>query len=107
MTPTELLAACKARGASLATAAGRLRFAGPTPAVAELRPLLAACKDDLIRALLAGPCPRCGRPFQPRDVAARVCWWCHDRPCEGCGSPTGSAFLTSCITCDLTGRVTP
>jgi hypothetical protein len=103
MTAADLLDRCRSLGVELSTDGERLTFRAPAGAVdAPLRAGLSAHKADLI-ALVAALCPSCHRPADGRGC----CWTCHTRRCVACGRSTGSAFLVSCIGCDLSGRVTP
>lgn len=40
-------------------------------------------------------CPNCDGILTEQAV----CWKCCDRPCAGCGRPTGSAFILYCWPC--------
>jgi hypothetical protein len=104
VTVTEVLDLCRARGIELTAAGDRLWLRGPAGAVDDaLRGELGAYNAKLIAVLIA-TCPECKRPTD----AKRRCWHCHNRSCEVCGRPTGSAFLARCICCDFTdagGRV--
>jgi hypothetical protein len=103
VTVTELLDICRARGVELTAAGDRLWLRGPAGAVDDaLRGELGAQKAKLI-GLLVATCPHCGRPTDEK----RRCWHCHDRGCEVCGRPTGSAFLAQCVCCGLTGADQP
>jgi hypothetical protein len=93
-----LLDTCRARGIELTASGQRLWLRGPACAVDDaLRNELRTHKAELI-AKLTSNCPGCRRPT---DEKGR-CWHCHDRQCETCGKPTGSAFISRCICCDLT-----
>jgi hypothetical protein len=97
MTAEDVLAACRSRGVELSAAGDRLRFRAPVGAVdADLRSALAEYKAKLVAVIVAA-CPLCRRPTD----AKRRCWSCHNRSCEVCGAGTGSAFIATCIRCDL------
>ena len=97
MTVTDLLDTCRARGVELTAAGDRLMLRGPARAVDDaLRGELAAHKAKLI-AILVATRPECKRPTDGK----RRCWSCHNRGCEVCGRPTGSAFIAQCVCCGL------
>jgi hypothetical protein len=102
MTPFQFFLDCEYRGVRLDLGGERrLRYRGPARAVnAVLLSALAARKSELLH-LLAGPrCPECRRPLD-----CDRCWRCHWRLCEVCRARnTSSAFLATCLACDLGGR---
>jgi hypothetical protein len=91
---------CRVLGVELFAAADALRFRSPGGRFSdELKASIRLYKPEIVR-LIRSACPTCGRPV---DDKAR-CWVCHDRQCVGCGRPTGSAFIASCVSC---GRLLP
>jgi hypothetical protein len=38
--------------------------------------------------------------YLPCSCPTGICWPCHNRPCEMCGKPTGSAFISQCLMCE-------
>jgi hypothetical protein len=96
VTPIDVLALCHRREVELSAVVGKLKFRGPAEAVdAGLKELLREHKSALL-ALLA-PCPQCARATDRGR-----CWWCHYRLCERCHRRnTGSAFLASCLLCEV------
>ena len=99
MTPASVLELCRSRGVELTVAGDRLWIRGPAAAVDDtLRAELGTHKRELIQVIIA-TCPECKRPTDRK----RRCWSCHNRSCELCGKPTGSAFIALCICCDLNG----
>lgn len=93
MTAPDLLARCRAAGLLVTAEGGRLRLAGGQAARAELVPLLAAHRSEVL-AYLSAPvthgCTVCGWHAFPTPM---VCYWCRRRgdgrplgaPCDGCG----------------------
>ena len=99
MTASDVLDVCRVRGVELTAAGDRLWLRGPAGAVDDtLRVELGVHKVKLI-AVLVATCPECKRPTDEK----RRCWQCHNRGCEMCGRPTGSAFIAQCVCCGLTG----
>jgi TubC N-terminal docking domain len=125
VTTADLLEALHCRGVTLIMEGGRLRYRCPRGALTtELRQAVVERRDELLGLL--GPQQQQGAVagIDGRDPPARVttatadqprgahrlpcccptaiCWRCCNRPCEGCGQPTGSAFIRNCFACGLT-----
>jgi hypothetical protein len=98
MTAPELVRTAASAGVRLWAAAGRLHYRSAGKLPAALRVLIDAHRVELVAYLTAVPCSGCRRPVDGQ----RICWWCHDRPCQRCGRYTGSAFIASCVACGLT-----
>ncbi len=95
MAPGVILARCRENGIELRADGDHLRLRGPAAGREKVRALIAAHKPELLALLTAPPCPACGKTTDEK----RRCWGCHDRPCEVCGRPTGSAFIATCAPC--------
>ena len=95
LTAPELLAALRSRGVGLETDGRRLRWRPVTLVDADTATAIVSLKAELIALVLPKSCPGCGRQTDEK----RRCWKCNDRRCEGCGRPTGSAFIANCIRC--------
>jgi hypothetical protein len=97
MTPAELLADLRGRGFEVTAAGAWLRVRPASRLTSADRDAIRG-RLPLLVALAVGvqACPRCSRTVDER----RRCWHCCDRACEGCGRPTGSAFIANCLACD-------
>lgn len=100
VTPADLLAGLRAGGFTVAATGDRLRVSPASRLSATDRAAIRGHLSALVRLVGVGPCcPRCRRPVD----AKRRCWACCDRACEVCGRPTGTAFVATCLTCDVGG----
>jgi hypothetical protein len=96
VTAQDVLDLASRMGIRLRADGPRLRWRCRGPLPSDLRDLLVAHKPGLLAALQGyGPCQKCGRA---PDEKGR-CWNCFDRPCVGCGRPTGSAYIATCLPC--------
>src|SRR5262245_4662014 len=100
MSPAEgLLADLRSRGIELETDGTRLRWRPVFLVNAPLVERIQQHRPELI-GLLTGPdcverCPLCHWPLD----SAQRCPKCCDRLCVGCGRPTGSYFIMTCMVC--------
>ena len=95
MTAADLLADCRRRGVDVTAVGDRLRWRCRGGPPADLLNRLRERKAEILATLTAAACPACRGPTD----AGRRCWRCCDRPCVGCGRPTGSAFIQRCSAC--------
>jgi len=99
VTAIDLLADLARQGFSLIPEGDGIRVTPASRLTGELRQAVMSHKPALLAQLRSQglKCRGCGRSV---DEKGR-CWRCCNRPCVGCGRPTGTAFIQRCTTCGL------